>query len=143
METAVADGILERYAIGGAVGATFYIEPAATQDGFGIDLALGAMPFESSAIERSSNAELVPGATLRTCSAEDLIMHKAFAARPQDWIDIEGVFLKQRGLLHWPQIWSNLGELAELKEAPELLVELDRVATRTESVVGPFPHARP
>ena len=32
LEAAVADGIVERYAIGGAVGATFYIEPAATQD---------------------------------------------------------------------------------------------------------------
>ena len=38
-------------------------------DGFDIDVALGAMPFEASAIERSSNAELVPSATLRTCSA--------------------------------------------------------------------------
>ena len=34
-----------------------------TEDGFGIDVALGAMPFEASAIERSSNAELVPGAS--------------------------------------------------------------------------------
>ena len=74
-----------------------------TPDGFGIDVALGAMPFESSAIERSSNAELVRGATLRTCSAEDLIVHKAFAARPQDWVDIEGVILKQCGQLLWPQ----------------------------------------
>jgi len=57
------------------------------------------MPFESSAIERSSNVELVPGATLRTCSAEDLIVHKAFAARPQDWVDIDGVILEQRGQL--------------------------------------------
>ena len=56
-----------------------------TPDGFGIDVALGAMPFEASAIARSSNAELVPGAILRTCSAEDLIVHKAFASRPQDW----------------------------------------------------------
>ena len=73
-----------------------------TSDGFGIDVALGAMPFEASAIERSSKAELVPGATLRTCSAEDLVVHKAFAARPQDWVDIEGVILKQRGQLNWP-----------------------------------------
>jgi hypothetical protein len=27
-----ADGVIERYAIGGAVGATFYIEPIATLD---------------------------------------------------------------------------------------------------------------
>ena len=26
-----ADGVIERYAIGGAVGATFYLEPVATQ----------------------------------------------------------------------------------------------------------------
>ncbi len=50
--------------------------------------------------------------------------------------------LKQRGLLRWGQIWSDLGALAELKEAPELLETLDGVATRVESVVGPFPHAR-
>lgn len=113
-----------------------------TPDGFGIDIALGAMPFESSAIERSSNAELVSGATLRTCSAEDLIVHKAFAARPQDWVDIEGVILKQCGRLQWAQIWSDLTVLAELKEAPELLTELGRIAVRAESVVGPFPHKR-
>jgi len=28
----VADGVIERYAIGGAVGATFYLEPVATMD---------------------------------------------------------------------------------------------------------------
>ncbi len=32
LQAAVADGIVERYAVGGAVGATLYIEPAATQD---------------------------------------------------------------------------------------------------------------
>ena len=32
LEAARAGGIIERYAIGGAVGATFYIEPSATQD---------------------------------------------------------------------------------------------------------------
>ncbi len=113
-----------------------------TPDGFGIDVALGAMPFEANSIDRSSKIELVRGAVLRTCSAEDLIVHKAFAARPQDWVDIEGVVLKQRGRLQWAQIWSDLAELAELKNEPELLAELDRIATRTESVIGPFPHAR-
>lgn len=113
-----------------------------TDDGFGVDIALGAMPFEASAIDRSSDVELVPGATLRTCSAEDLIVHKAFAARPQDWVDVEGVILKQRGGLDWKQIWSDLAQLADLKEAPELLDQLERIATRTEQVIGRFPHAR-
>ena len=111
-----------------------------TSDGFGIDVALGAMPFEERSIVRSSDSELVPGATLRTCSAEDLIVHKAFAARPQDWVDVEGVILRQRGQLVWTQIWSELGELAELKGAPELQDELRKVVRRTEATLGPYPH---
>ena len=113
-----------------------------TPDGFGLDIALGAMPFEAHTIERASSVELVPGATLRTCSAEDLIVHKAFAARPQDWVDVEGVILKQRGRLAWSQIWSELRELSDLKEAPGLLDDLEQIAQRAEQVVGPFPHDR-
>jgi len=71
-----------------------------------------------------------------------LIVHKAFAARPQDWVDVEGVILKQRGQLAWKQIWADLAELVELKAAPEILDELERVAVRAELIVGPFPHAR-
>ncbi|MDQ8164712.1 MAG: hypothetical protein P3A28_03010 [Gemmatimonadota bacterium] len=113
-----------------------------TDDGFGLDIALGAMPFEERSIVRSTQIELVPGAVLRTCSAEDLVVHKAFAARPQDWVDVEGVILKQRGVLVWPQIWSELSDLAALKEAPELLDELARIARRAEKVIGPFAHGR-
>lgn len=111
-----------------------------TRDGFGIDVALGAMPFEAAAVERSTIAELAPGASLRTCSAEDLIVHKSFAARPQDWVDVEGVILKQRGQLRWQQIWSDLATLAELKGEPELLEELRRIIARTEQLLGPYPH---
>ena len=109
-------------------------------DGFGLDVALGAMPFEERTIERSSNAELQPGAVLRTCSAEDLIVHKSFAARPQDWVDVEGVIVNQLGRLDWQQIWSELTELSALKEEPELLDTLHRTIARAERVVGPFDH---
>jgi hypothetical protein len=111
-----------------------------TQAGFGLDVALGALPFEQRTIERSSNAELQPGAVLRTCSAEDLIVHKSFAARPQDWVDVEGVIVKQRGVLAWPQIWSELEELAALKEEPELLDTLRRTIVSAERIVGTFSH---
>ncbi len=62
-----------------------------TADGIAVDVALGAMPFEEAAIARATDAELARGAVLRTCSATDLVVHKAFAARPQDWVDIEPV----------------------------------------------------
>lgn len=131
-----------RIADAAAFAAEYRVLLLRTDDGFGVDVALGAMPFEASAITRATNVELVPGAVLRTCSAEDLIVHKAFAARPQDWVDVEGVILKQRGQLAWKQIWADLAELVELKAAPEILDELERVAVRAELIVGPFPHAR-
>lgn len=113
-----------------------------TADGFAIDVALGAMPFEAATIARASDAELAAGALLRTCSATDLVVHKAFAARPQDWVDIEGVLIRQRGRLDWRQVWADLTELAALKEAPELTDELERVAQRAEAVIGTFDRAR-
>lgn len=145
-EATYADALLSEFDSRVADAAAFAAENRVlllrTPDGFGLDIALGAMPFEERTIERSSDAELVAGATLRTCSAEDLIVHKAFASRPQDWVDAEGVILKQRGRLAWPQIWRELTELAALKEAPELVSDLERIIQRAERVIGPFPHGR-
>jgi hypothetical protein len=94
--------------------------------GVGLDIALGGLPFEESVVARST-AFMFPGdARLRTCSAEDLIVLKSFASRPKDWLDVEGVLIRQAGRLDWPYIWSQLKPLAELKEAPEILVELDK-----------------
>ncbi|MEX2181378.1 MAG: hypothetical protein WD771_05005 [Gemmatimonadaceae bacterium] len=40
-------GIVRRYAIGGAIGATFYIEPSATED---VDVFIAAAPAPNSAL---------------------------------------------------------------------------------------------
>ena len=55
--------------------------------GVGIDIALGGMPFEESAVNRSTAYEFAPGIQLVTASAEDLVVMKAFASRPKDWVD--------------------------------------------------------
>jgi hypothetical protein len=55
-----------------------------------------------------------------------LIVLKAFASRPKDWIDIEGVIIRQTGKLDWTYIRLHLAPLAELKEAPEIMEELER-----------------
>lgn len=143
-EATFVDGLLELYRSRVPEPAGFALQNRVvlltTPAGFGVDVALGAMPFEERTIERSSVWEFQPGVSLRTCSADDLVVHKAFAARPQDWVDIEGILLKQRGVLAWPQVWSELTELAELKEEPELLDQLHRTIARAERVVGPFAH---
>ena len=64
--------------------------------------------------------------TCRTCSAEDLIVFKAFAARPKDWIDIEGVLIRHSSKLDWKYVRTQLDPLVELKNAPEILDELER-----------------
>lgn len=92
-----------------------------------VDVSLGAMPFEERAIERASAFEPRPGLRLTTCCAEDLIVHKAFADRPKDWADVEGVAMRQAGRLNERQIFEELRPLIELKEAPDIEDRLRRV----------------
>jgi predicted nucleotidyltransferase len=93
-----------------------------TASGIGIDIALAGLPFEELSVERSTLVEFAPNIRLRTCTAEDLIVMKAFADRSQDRIDLRGILVR-RGTrnLDWNYIWEHLTPLAEVKESPEIL----------------------
>lgn len=94
--------------------------------GIGIDIALGALPFEESAVRRAKKIEVEPGASLKLCTAEDLIVMKAFASRPIDWNDIRGILVRQgTRKLDWAYIRRELQPLCEAKEAPEILTRLE------------------
>ncbi|CAN5557613.1 hypothetical protein BH20VER1_BH20VER1_10780 [soil metagenome] len=96
-------------------------------NGVPLDIALGALPFEERTIDRATRWRGSSGVALVTCSAEDLIVHKAFAARERDWIDVQGI-LKRRGRkLDVEQIWGELTPLVELKEEPAILQKLQRI----------------
>lgn len=97
-----------------------------SRKGVGLDVALGGVPFEESVVRRSSFFEYPQKIALRTCSAEDLVVMKAFAGRGQDWVDVERIIVRQTGKLDWGYILGQLRPLAELKEAPEILDELER-----------------
>lgn len=88
-------------------------------------MALAALPFEELMVQRSSLFEYPPNIALRTCSAEDLIVLKAFASRGQDWVDVERIIVRQAGRLDWAYIHEHLSPLAELKGAPEILKQLE------------------
>jgi len=92
-----------------------------------IDIALAALPFEELVVERSSRFEFEAGCSLRTCSAEDLIILKLFAFRARDVLDVETVAIRQRGRLDWTYIETHLGPLAELKDQPEIMRSVDRL----------------
>ena len=97
-----------------------------SSSGVGIDIALGALPFEESAISRSTLFEFPSNVFLRTCYPEDLIVMKAFADRSRDWADIEGIIIRQTGQLDWSYIREQLSPLVELKEKPAILIELEK-----------------
>jgi hypothetical protein len=99
-------------------------------DGIGIDIALGALPFEERVMDRASEYEFIRQCRLRTCSAEDLIVMKAFADRPRDWLDLETILIRQGANLDWDQILAELQPLAAAKEAPELPVRLEATRRR-------------
>jgi hypothetical protein len=96
-------------------------------NGVRIDFTLGGLPFERQAVERSSLYEYVKGCELRTCSAEDLIVFKAFAARDQDWADVRSILERQKDKLDLDYVRQNLAPLAEAKEAPEILFRLEEM----------------
>ena len=85
-------------------------------NGVHADIALGAMPFEERAADRASPYELPGDTRVTTCSAEDLVVHKAFAARDKDWLDIDGIVTRQGDQLDRGLIWNELLPLLELRE---------------------------
>jgi hypothetical protein len=86
-----------------------------TSDGVGVDVALGALPFEQRTVQRASPWRWAENRDLFTCSAEDLVVHKAFAGRDLDWGDVERILTRQYGKLNLDQIRSELKPLLELK----------------------------
>jgi len=97
-----------------------------TENKIGIDISLGAFPYEETMINRAELQQYLPKIRLRICSAEDLIVLKAFADRSKDWSDIQTVLIKQRKL-DWHYINKQLAPLVELKEEPEIIRKLEKL----------------
>ena len=90
-------------------------------NGVAVDISLAGLPFEEEMIQRATPFSYAPDCSLITCSAEDLIVLKAFANRGRDWLDIEGVLVRQATGLNFEYITDRLTPLCELKDAPEII----------------------
>ena len=97
------------------------------ENGVELDVGLGGMDFEVRAIDRASYWKARPGVRLLTCSADDLVVHKAFASRLQDWADVERIIGVQEKKLNVPQILRELAPLAELKEDDGIVRKLEHM----------------
>src|SRR5581483_8425705 len=84
-EERFVDGLLERFEPRIADAKAFALENRVlllkASSGVGLDIALAGLPFEESLVGRSSLFQFPGGIDLRTCSSDDLIILKAFAAR--------------------------------------------------------------
>ena len=104
-----------------------------TAAGVPVDFSLGAMEFEEHSIRRASLWQANQAIAITTCSAEDLLVHKAFAGRDRDWSDVESVLARQKGKLNLDQVRRDLVPLLELKEDPQPLEKLERLIVKVQS----------
>jgi predicted nucleotidyltransferase len=96
------------------------------EDSSVVDMLAAVVPYEEQAIQRAEKIE-IDGLVLPVCTAEDLIIHKAITRRHQDWLDIEGVIVRQRGKLDLEYIRHWLKQFAEALENPEMLTRFEEL----------------
>ena len=89
-------------------------------NGVDVDISLGLPGYEDHLFARAVDYAVEPGKTIRMCSAEDLIIHKAVAGRPQDLIDIQGVVYRQGKNLETAYIRQWLKDFSDALANPEI-----------------------
>ena len=92
-----------------------------------VDISLSGLPFERDMIEQATLFKFHNDCSLITCSAEDLVILKAFADRTKDWMDVEGVLLRQGKRLDSKYIIDRLTPLCKLKESMEIVKKLEKL----------------
>jgi hypothetical protein len=97
------------------------------RNGVEVDISLGLPGYEDELFRRAVEIEVDADKHVRVCSAEDLIIHKAVAGRPQDTIDIEGVVLRQNKRLNVAYIRRWLTEFSDLLANPDVLERFEHV----------------
>ncbi|MCL4869154.1 MAG: hypothetical protein KJ063_09305 [Anaerolineae bacterium] len=91
-----------------------------------LNISMGLPGYEDRVMERSVRYKIAHEKQVWIYSAEDLIIHKAVAARPQDLRDIEGVVYRQGDKLDAGYIREWLTIFAELLANPDLLQTFER-----------------
>ena len=99
-------------------------------NGIDVDIALALPGYEVQMFERAVEYELEPGKAIQLCSAEDLIIHKAVAGRPQDVSDIQGIVYRQGENLDLDYIRGWLKKFADLLGQPEVLAQFEKAWER-------------
>ena len=100
--------------------------PVDVPGGSEADISLGLPGYEEHVIARAVGYDLGDGREVHLCSAEDLVIHKALAGRPQDMLDIEGVVARRGAAVDVAYVRQWLEELARLSDDPEVTARFER-----------------
>lgn len=101
-----------------------YVLPAMDPDSsIRIDYIFSDLPYEQQAIERAVMVEL-SNVPIPFASAEDLILHKLFSARPRDIEDIRGVVRIRGEALDWDYIEQWAEEFKAVPGREDILDQL-------------------
>lgn len=85
-----------------------------------VDFLVSIFDYEQQAVERAT-AISIEGVSVRVCTAEDLIIHKATANREKDWIDIEGIVIRQGSKIDQRYVTKWLKQFAAGLDSPQIL----------------------
>jgi predicted nucleotidyltransferase len=115
------------------VAETFVLPASDRGTGIRVDFVFSSTSYEKQAIERAVHVAM-GGTEVPFASAEDLILHKVFAARPRDIEDAAGVVRRKGSELDWEYIheWgARFSELPGYEDVSRSLRELQDSTHRT------------
>ena len=95
-----------------------------------VDFAFSFSPYEKQAIQRAVVRKR-HGYPVRFATAEDLIVHKLFAGRPQDVQDVKGIVLRQGGKLDRKYLRKWIREFSKTARKGHLPRQLEDLLAET------------
>ena len=101
------------------------------QSGVDVDLSFASLPFELEALAAAESLKIA-GISVPVARAEDLIIYKAIAFRPQDQQDIERLLTLHRPLLDVARIREVVRKLSGALDEPERLEAFERILQRVD-----------
>lgn len=97
--------------------------------GVDVDLSIGWLPFELDAMAAAQPLD-VAGVRVAVARAEDLIVYKAVAFRPQDQQDIERLLVLYGHTIDLARIRHLVAEFASALDEPERMDALEQIIQR-------------
>lgn len=94
-------------------------------NGVPVDVSFGLPGNEEEVISRATSVGLPTGDTVRVCSPEDLVIHKAVAGRPNDLKDLEGLIARRRADLDVAYVRRWLTAFSDAPAMPDPLAHFE------------------